>query len=202
MGRGLGVFPILIVIALVAAGCNATDGTSTAPSSPTPAPTQTTAPAPTPLPATPTTIPTPIVDRTATAEVRRADQRRDELAYADWNVEVLTDLQTSVLTASDLMIDASEDPTLMLSTTWKTSVVTQVGIWQRIYRKVLEEEPPDRFKQYHATLSDALAEFDAAAILVEQGIQNMDAGAISDATARMNAGRALLEDASGLIPEW
>jgi hypothetical protein len=93
----------------------------------------------------------------------------------------------------------AQDPQFF-SGAWKVVVATELAIWQATYRDALSMSTPSGYDAFHRKYVAALAKFDAAATKVTNGIDTNSPGLIEDASADMDEGIRLIDEAMDEFP--
>jgi hypothetical protein len=93
----------------------------------------------------------------------------------------------------------AQDPQFF-SGTWMVEVETELAIWQATYREALSMSTPSGYDAFHRKYVAALAKFDAAASKVTNGIDTNNPGLIEDASADMDEGIRLIDEAMDEFP--
>ena len=93
----------------------------------------------------------------------------------------------------------AQDPQFF-SGTWKVEIATELAIWRATYRDALSMSTPSGYDAFHRKYVAALAKFDAAATKVADGIDSNDPDLIEDASADMDEGTRLIDEAMDEFP--
>lgn len=80
----------------------------------------------------------------------------------------------------------------LLDQTWRFSVAIQLGIWQGIYSRALDQDVPVRFQRAHVLYLDALQEYDAASRTIAKALDNLDASSLAQGANTIKLGNQKL----------
>jgi hypothetical protein len=170
--------------------------TATPEPTPTIEPTPTAEPTPTPEPeptATPTPEPeptaTPLPEPTPTPEP--AGPTAAEAEYLKTLDRISAEMSDSLYTFSDLMLNPRVG-----DETWTVLVVVELVTWQLLYEEVAEIQPPQRFQGSYELYLAAMAELESATYDIIHGIDYLDVDRINAATAKIERGSQLIEEAA------
>jgi hypothetical protein len=83
---------------------------------------------------------------------------------------------------------------------WKIEVATELAVWQATYREAQAMAPPSGYEAFHRKYMAALSRFDAAASKVARGLDTVNPDLIEDASADMDAGTRLIDEAMDEFP--
>ena len=83
---------------------------------------------------------------------------------------------------------------------WKIEVATELAVWQATYREAQAMAAPSGYEAFHRKYMAALSQFDAAASKVARGIDTVNPGLVEDASADMDAGTRLIDEAMEEFP--
>jgi hypothetical protein len=154
---------------------------------------QTKAPQPTETPE-PTRTPEPATPPRLTAE---------ECDYlTEVAEEYATPLSESLPKFVDLSYQAASDPMLIFDNEWKIEVATELATWSVSRERFAAMTPPSSLAGFHAKFLDALTRLDSAGTLFAEGVDEVDPDKINRASAQMNEGTALLDEANDLLTQF
>ena len=85
---------------------------------------------------------------------------------------------------------------------WTLNVAVQLVTIQALYDEAIEINPPSSMTNIHYKYVQAMKHFESATQLIAQGIDELDANLINQATAEMNLGGQLIDEATELIEEF
>jgi hypothetical protein len=83
---------------------------------------------------------------------------------------------------------------------WKIEVSTELAVWRATYRDAQAMAAPSGYEAFHRKYMAALSQFDAAASKVARGIDTINPDLIEDASADMDAGTRLIDEAMDEFP--
>jgi len=153
------------------------------------------APAPTPTATTPLTPTTPL---TSTAPVSPTFGVRENL-YAI-RVDGIADRYDFALTQIEgLVTQAQADTALLENQQWIIQMTTMITLLRSAGDELQGLAPPDLFAGAHTDLLTAATAYTAAADLLAEGIDQLQADILAEATAQINAGNIALGAAQTAI---
>ena len=140
-----------------------------------------------------TTSPTPTPTKTPTKPAITASEQAYAASVAD---------QSNTL--SEAFYDLSEltsNPQIG-NNDWTVSVVIQLLTIQELYDKAMDLDPPNSMAAIHLKYIQAMDNYNDATYLFAEGVDELDASLIDEATQKMNTGRQLINEATQLINDF
>jgi hypothetical protein len=166
-------------------------------------PTRTVAPTQTPtvMPTVAPTVALTVAPTVAPTELPVSDPvaggaTDDELIYLVQIYGVLKDYQGSLERFSLLMGNASVNTDLLVNNTWRGKVVDELKLWKINYLKMQMLSPSVRLAGFHDELLTMSKHYNNAADMAAEGLDNMDADKLQQATVEISLGNAALDKAA------
>lgn len=118
----------------------------------------------------------------------------DEQVYIDKVVETTGYLSESFTRFTEL----SQDPQI-LDADWHEGMIIQLTTWMNAYNDFNLITPPDKFGEFHKVFLDGLKQYRDAAVLINDGMTNLDGAAVAQARPLIDNGTALMGKALGIL---
>ena len=103
-----------------------------------------------------------------------------------------------VAEAMDTLSELTSDPQIG-NDAWTIQVAAQLVTIQMLYDEVLEIDPPSSMTHIHNKYVQAMKHFDTSTYLVSQGIDNIDAALLYQATTEIQTGTQLVNEVASLL---
>lgn len=174
-----------------------TEPTATARSTKTVVP-STSAPAIADTPA-PTETPEPTATAVATETPDSGELTAEEQVYRDSVLEISDSYSQALTLFSEQMLAAGEDVTLLANEDWIIRTATALALLSVAGEEVRELEPSQRFGVLNDYLLEAAGHFDQVVILLPEGIDELDAEKMNQASEEMLLGQLAIENATAEI---
>ena len=167
-------------------------GISLSGSTPMPTPAPVPEPAPAPAPA-----PTPAPETTEVAPPSEPTITPSEQTYAT----TIADHSSRVGKAFDELSELMSNPR-MGDDEWTFAVAAQLATIRVLYEEVMEIDPPASMAHIHYKYVQSMKHYETATYLIAQGIDELDARLIDQATAEFYTGAQLVNQATELTEEF
>lgn len=119
-----------------------------------------------------------------------------EKAYLDKMGEVTGAYSTALDTFGTQMTAAGNNPTLILDDEWRTKTAMTLAMFTWLADEVRTLTPPTRMADLHTDVLAAAAHYEKVATLAADGIDQLDADLLRQATTEMQLGQEAIERAS------
>lgn len=85
---------------------------------------------------------------------------------------------------------------------WTLQVAAQLVTIRLAYEEIIALAPPSSLTNIHLKYSQAMSHFNTATYLIAEGIDALDANLLNQATAEMELGNQLINEATSLVNEF
>jgi uncharacterized protein YraI len=119
-----------------------------------------------------------------------------EKAYLDKMGQITGAYSTALDTFGTQMTTAGNNPTLTLDDEWRTKTAMTLAMFTLLADEVRTLTPPDRMADLHTDVLAAAAHYEKVATLAADGIDQLDADLLRQATTEMQLGQEAIERAS------